>query len=132
MHVVRVADLSDYDRKLYRKDHGERCPGLVKVDFYGDRKPTWAVVVTSGQSPRRTSQLLVAHQGENGWELRCLEESDGAPVVWRQGPGKYEGMYSEEKPIRAKHPVVVLFWYGSSAILYAWTGSEVRKVWLSD
>jgi hypothetical protein len=39
-HIVQLGDLSAYDRKLYRRDHGERCPGLVRVDFYGDGKPT--------------------------------------------------------------------------------------------
>src|SRR6266851_5581681 len=48
--------------------------------------------------------------------------ADLTAVVWRQGPGKYDGMYEEEgEPIRAKNPVIVLCWYGSSAILYAWT-----------
>lgn len=73
----------------------------------------------------------MAHQVGNDWDFRSLETSDGTPVVWRQGPGKYDGMY-EEKPIRAQNPVIVLCWYGSSAILYAWTGTEVKKIWISD
>ena len=73
----------------------------------------------------------MAHQVGNDWEIRSLETSDGTPVVWHEGPGKYEGMY-EEKPIRAKNSVIVLCWYGSSTILYAWTGTEVKKIWLSD
>jgi hypothetical protein len=32
-HVVRLADLGAYERKLYRKDFGTRCPGVVKVNF---------------------------------------------------------------------------------------------------
>jgi hypothetical protein len=55
-HLVSLADLDDYDKKLY-KDHGSRCPGLVKLDFYGDAKPTWALVLVSGADPR---QLKVA------------------------------------------------------------------------
>jgi hypothetical protein len=131
-HLVRLEDLEEYDRKLYQKDHGTRCPGLVKVNFYGDGKPTWALVLISGDNPKRKAELVVAHQVAEGWEIHSLETSDGTPVVWREKPGKYEGMYKEEKPIRAKNPVVVLCWYGSSAILYAWTGKDVEKVWLSD
>jgi len=131
-HLVTLADLTEYNRKLYQKDHGTRCPGLVRVNFYGDGKPTWALVLVAGEVGKRKTELVVAHQVGNDWEFRSLETSDGTPVVWRQGPGKYEAMYQEEKSIRAKNPVVVLCWYGSSAILYAWTGTEVQKVWLSD
>jgi hypothetical protein len=86
--VVGLADLDDYDRKLFQKDHGARCPGLVKVDFYGDGKPAWAVVLISGENPKRKAGLVVARQTGEGWETRSLETTDGTPVVWRQGPGK--------------------------------------------
>ena len=133
IHLVTLADLTEYNRKLYQKDHGTRCPGLVRVNFYGDAKPTWALVLISGEVGKRKTELVVAHQVGNDWEIRSLATSDGTPVVWRQGPGKYDGMYEEEgEPIRAKNPVIVLCWYGSSAILYAWTGTEVKKIWLSD
>ena len=62
-----------------------------------------------------------------------IGHADGAVAVWREGPGKYEGMYEEEgKPIRAKNPVILISDYGSFIILYAWTGKEVEKIWLSD
>jgi hypothetical protein len=129
--VVGLADLDDYDRKLFQKDHGARCPGLVKVDFYGDGKPAWAVVLISGENPKRKAELVVARQTGEGWETRSLETTDGTPVVWRQGPGKYEGM-SEPTTIRAAHQVIVFCGYESWAILYAWTGKEVVKTWISD
>jgi hypothetical protein len=59
--IVTNADLEEYDRKLFRKDHGTRCPGLVKVNFFGDKKPTWALVLISGDDPKRKAQLVVAH-----------------------------------------------------------------------
>src|SRR6267154_2617859 len=93
MRLVTLADLTEYNRKLYQKDHGTRCPGLVRVNFYGDGKPTWALVLVTGEVGKRKTELVVAHQVGNDWEFRSLETSDGTPVVWRQGPGKYEGMY---------------------------------------
>ncbi|OLB35118.1 MAG: hypothetical protein AUH11_15710 [Acidobacteria bacterium 13_2_20CM_57_17] len=131
-HLVGLADLEEYDRKLYRKDHGTRCPGLVRVNFYGDGKPTYALVLIAGENPKRRAQLVVAHQVGNDREIRSLETTDGTPVVWRQGPGKYDGMYEEEQQILARNPVIVFCGYGSWAILYAWTGAEVKKIWLSD
>lgn len=130
--VVGPADLDDYDKKLFQKDHGARCPGLVKVDFYGDGKPTWALVLVGGGKPsQRKAELVVARQTGEGWEIRSLDTADGTPVVWRQGPGKYEGM-SKPTTIRAAHQVLVFCGYESWAILYAWTGKEVVKTWISD
>ena len=130
-HVLTLTDLEDYDKKLFRKDFGARCPGLIRVNFYGDGRPTWALVLILGEGLKQTAELIVARRSAGMWDTRSLEKSDGAPVVWREGPGKYEGM-NEGKRLHAKNSVVVLCWYGSSTILYAWTGSGVKKVWLSD
>lgn len=39
---------------------------------------------------------------------------------------------SEPMTIRARHQVIVFCGYESWAILYAWTGKEVVKTWISD
>ncbi len=130
---VSLADLDDYARKQYRKDFGTRCPGLVRVNFYGDGKLTWALLLVAKEDPKQKPELVVAHQLGNAWDIRLLDTADGAVAVWRQAPGKYEGMYEGEgKPIRAKNPVILISDYGSFIILYAWTGKEVEKIWLSD
>ena len=129
--IVTLADLDDFDRKLYGKDHGRRCPGLASVDFYGDHKPTSAMVLISGQNPKRKAELIVAHQMNSDWEIRSLSITDGTPVVWRERPGKYEGMY-ENQTVQAKNPVIVFCGYGSWEIVFAWTDKGLEKVWLSD
>src|SRR5258708_22299311 len=129
--LVRFAYLDEYDGKLFRKDHGIRCPGLVRVNFYGDSKPTWSLVLISGEDTKRKAQLVVARQLADGWETRLLETTDATPLVSRERPGKYEGM-SDPKTILATNPVIVFCGYGSWAILYAWTGKEVAKTWISD
>jgi len=104
--VVSLADLSEYRRKLFQKDHGARCPGLVRVNFYGDGKPTYALVLIAPENPKRRAELIVAHRVAGGWEIRSLDVRDGTPVVWREGPDKYDDLY-EPNTIRAKNPVVV-------------------------
>jgi len=104
---------------------------LAKVDFYGDRRPTWALVLIAAKGSPQKGELVVAHQTDNGWETRSLETTEGTPVVWREGPGKYDSV-SESKTIRATNPVIVFCGYGSWAILYAWTGKAVEKIWISD
>ena len=130
-HLVTVADLDEYDRKLFRKDHKNQCPGLVKVDFYGDGKPTYALVLIAGENPKRRAELIVARQLAEGWEIRSLDVTDGTPVVWREHPGKYEGM-SEPNTIRAKNPVIIFCGLESWAVVFAWNGKEVDKLQVSD
>jgi len=127
-----MGDLSEYDRKLFQKDHGTRCPGLVRVDFYGDRKPTWALVLISGNGSKSKADLVVAHQVNKDWETNSLDSApESVPVVWSEGPGKYSDVYGE-KTIRAAHPVVIFAGYGGWAIVYSWTGKGIDKVWILD
>jgi len=129
--LLGLSDLDEHDKNLFQKEHLGQCPGLVKLDFYGNGKPTWALVLTIGERLNRKAQLVVARRIAAGWELRLIETTDGTPVVWRQGPGKYQDVYGG-KTVLAAHPVVVFCGYESWAILYAWTGSGIDKVWLSD
>jgi hypothetical protein len=69
-HIVTLADLYDDHKKLYQKDHDDSlCPGLVMVNFYGDGKPTSALVLFSGKDPlHMRAELLVARKLASGWE----------------------------------------------------------------
>lgn len=129
--LVNLKDLNAHDRKLFEKDHGVRCPGLVKVDFYGDGRPTWAIVLLHHKPGGGETELVVAHQFNNAWEIHSLDRADEVAVVWTEAPGEYRDVYGD-KTLRATRPVIVLCGYGSWAILYAWTGREVEKIWISD
>jgi hypothetical protein len=130
--LVTISDLDDYDRGLFQKDHGKSCPGLVRVDFYGDRKPTLALVLTTGDGANQKAELVVAHKLGENWRTVLLDSAGSSvPVVWRQAPGTYKDVYGK-KTIRATKPVIVFCGYGSWAIVYAWTGKGVDKVWLAD
>jgi hypothetical protein len=120
------------DRALFQKDHGNNCPGLVKVDFYGDGKPTLALVLIVNTGGKESAELVVAHEIAQKWETVLLDKAESSmPVTWSQSPGEYEDVYGEKK-IRATRPVIVFCGYNSWAILYAWTGSRVTKIWLRD
>ena len=123
--VVHLADLNEYDRGLFTKDHGSQCPGLVEVNFYGDGKPTWVVVLISGEDEKRKAQLVVAHGVNNTWDIGMLDAADRAPVVWQEKPGKYDHVYGG-KSIRATYPIVVFCGYESWAIAYSWNGKTVN------
>jgi hypothetical protein len=128
--VVNREDLSAFDKKLFEKDHPRSCPGLVQVDFYGDGRPTWAIVLL--QPSNKRADLVLAHYSGN-WKFQLLDSADAAPVpvVWREKPGKYEDVYGR-KTLRATRPVIVFCRYESWSILYSWTGRKVEKIWTSD
>jgi hypothetical protein len=130
-HPVDIADLTENHRQMFRRDHGTACPGLVKIDFYGDGSPTWAIALTKGVGTERTVQLLVARQADDVWEIRPLDKTNGTAVVWSEGPGTYKDVYGQ-KTIEAKDPVIHFVGYESWGIIYAWNGTQVDKVWTSD
>ena len=113
--VVTLADLDKEDLGLWEKDHGKSCPGLAQVDFYGDAKPTWAIVLFGADSKSVngiTAVLVLAHKPETDWKIKAVETTNGIPVVWKEKPGKYTGLY-QEKSIRASHPVIIFCGYES-------------------
>jgi hypothetical protein len=131
--LVTLSALDADDRGFFQKDHGDACPGLTKVDFYGDGKPTMALVLIAMSGAKETTKLIVAHQVSGRWQTRVLDTADAAPVpvVWSQPPGHYTDVYGN-KEIRATKPVIVFTGYESWSILYAWTVSGVKKIWLQD
>jgi hypothetical protein len=132
--LVELSDLEEGDRKFFQSDHDNSCPGVAKVDFYGDGKPTLALVLIPRSGAKEPTKLVVAHHTGGKWLITPLETggpSPFAPVVWSQPPGEYRDVYGN-KTIRATKPVIVFCKYESWAILYAWTGKSVSKIWLAD
>jgi len=132
--VIGLPDVGEDDRGFFQKDHGDACPGLVKVDFYGDGKPTLALVLTKKGVKAEQTELVVAHRVQEQWRMAVLGTGNPSPyaaVVWSQPPGQYQDIYGE-KTVRATWPVIVFCKYEAWAVLYAWTGRRVAKIWLSD
>ena len=129
--VVSLSDLSEEDKQLYQKGHSDSCPGLVKVDFYGDGKPTFALALTTKSQTYPTTKLVLAHRAESNWEVTTLDKADGPiPVVWSEKPGEYKSVYG--KKINSARPVIIFCGYSSWAVLYAWMNNRVAKIWLRD
>lgn len=134
--IITTSLLTDSDRSMFRAQHRTSCPGLVRVDFYGDGTPTFAVALAKREQDKLRVALVVARQRTpkpGDWELRRLDETEVAksPVIWAEPPGRYEETYGSRR-IKAAYPVVLLVAYEAWAIVYAWTGKTVTKVWVSD
>jgi hypothetical protein len=130
--LITLSELQEDHRALFMKEHGDACPGLVKVDFYGDGKPTLALVLVSKSGAKDRARLVVAHRIAANWTTTLLDTADSAvPVVWAQPPAEYQDVYGRKK-IRATRPVIVFCGYDSWAILYAWANNRVAKIWIAD
>ena len=129
--IVTLSDLNEDDKLLFQKDHAGSCPGLAKVDFYGDGKPTFALALTRKRQAAPRTKLVLAHQVGANWEVAILDKADGPiPVVWSDKPGEYKSVYQHR--IRTTRPVIVFCGYSSWAVLYAWKGNRTPKLWLRD
>ncbi len=132
--LVSLADLEEDDRKFFQADHNNSCPGFASVDFYGDGKPTLALVLIPKGGVNQPTELMLAHQVGERWRIALLGTggpSPYAPVVWSQPPGEYRDVYGN-KTIRATRPVIVFCKYEAWSILYAWTGKDITKIWIAD
>jgi len=130
MAVATVNDLVEDDIAFFVKDHRDACPGFVNVDFYGDGKPTVAVLLV-GKGAKPAAKLVVARRVGARWIFRLLESNGVGAVVWSQSRGEYNDIYGKNS-VKAKYPVIVLCKYEAWAIVYSWTGTKVDKVWISD
>lgn len=130
--VVTESDLNDDDRRFFQKDHPGACPGLVRVDFYGDRNPAFALeLITKSEAGPKTKVVVAQHTGGD-WNFALLDELSGgpSPVIWSDEPGDYEGVWGDK--LHAAHSVIVWEGYESWAVLYAWNGRKVEHIQLLD
>lgn len=70
--VVDLSDLGDDDKGFFQEGHGDSCPGLVKADFYGDGKLTFALVLTTQSSSLRSTERVEHQPSASTTPLRFL------------------------------------------------------------
>jgi hypothetical protein len=132
--IVNLSDLGEDDRGFFEKDHKGACPGMVSVDFYGDGKPTIALVLSKKNGLKEITELIVARRVADGWKMTSLETGNSspyAPVLWTEPPGVYRDVYGK-KTIHAARPVIIFCKYEAWAIVYSWTGDRATKIWIMD
>jgi len=135
--IVTLDMLTVIAEKIYLKDHKTGCPGVARVDFYGDRSEMYALVLTKEVKDTYISSLILGQRQRNReWRFSVIEPDvqDAPPVVFTLPPGEFVGTTSqqEQRTLASKHEAIVFVGYESWSIVYVWTGDKVEKLWLSD
>jgi hypothetical protein len=132
--IVSVEMLKPHHRKLFLKDRRRKCPGIAKVDLYGDGRQVYAVVlIEESDIDRRSKLVLTQETGKDKWQMTTLEDETTVPIpVVAAGPaGTYEHVYGERE-LKSDHEVVVYIGYESWVVVYAWNGKQIEKIQISD
>ena len=119
---------------LTKKESGHGCPGIAKVDVYGDGRTVYAIVILTdrGFGWQKAGKLLLAKKNAHYWEVEVLDEGDGYPgSLWHESAGQYGDRYGE-KTLRSKGEVIIYFGHESWERAYGWTGEKIEWVQLSD
>ncbi len=117
-----------------KKDSTHGCPGIVKVDFYGDGRAVYAVVIQKDHDEREMQQdgkLLLASREGKGWKVEILEDEGNPGSLWHAPADKFVGMH-EGRTAAAKGDIIVYFGYESWERAYGWTEEKIEWVQLSD
>ena len=133
--VLTLDQLHRRERRLFKKEEGRRCPGIVHLDFFGDHRDAYGVVLVTGAGQGRRLRLIVASRTEqaSAWNIETLDTQKGPSLatVAKKAPGVYEDIHRKKK-IDANAEALVWVGWERWAILYAWTGQKIDKIWLSD
>lgn len=117
-----------------KKDSTHGCPGIVKVDFYGDGRAVYAVVIQKNLDDRGIQQdgkLLLASKGDNGWKVEILEDDGNPGSLWHAPADEFVDMY-RGRTATAKGDIILYFGYESWERAYGWTGEKIEWVQLTD
>lgn len=118
---------------LTKKDSRHGCPGIAKVDFYGDGRTVYAIVIRKprGLGAVVEEKLLLAEKEDKHWKVTTLAENDSPGNVSQEPAGEYGDMY-RTRSFRTKGDLIVYFGYESWAVGYGWTGEKIEEVQLTD
>ncbi len=130
--VLDITMLRSDDRKLFTHDSPGQCPGVARLQFFGDRKK--AVAVLLWKQEKGEGYLVVGReQGGDRWEVMEVSKLGGSfpPVIWPEPPGEYADWNGTRK-MKVKWPAIHLVQYEAWSKLFAWDGSKIVMLQMTD
>ena len=111
-------------------DRGCKTP-ILKVDFYGDGRTVYAMVIEKiyGYGGKVDLKFIVAEKKAPQWELILVENLGG--YIYHEPRKELVSVY-EDKVLRSKGDLIILWGGESWAIAYGWTGDKIDRVHLRD
>lgn len=138
--VLTLSALTPRDRRLFQQKNPGKCPGVAALDFFGDGRDAFAIILSEPVEPKPNPTFVGSHEAvlclarpepNNRWSFQLVERANSpTAVVGSLPPGEYESVYGDAV-IHAKNPVIG-FGEESWFIAFSWNGSRIEKVWLAD
>ncbi|NJL18063.1 MAG: hypothetical protein HC938_13675 [Nitrospira sp.] len=103
------------------------------MDFYGDGRAVYAVVIQKDRNERGMEQegkLLLAGRETQSWKVEVLED-EGNPGIWHAPADEFVDMY-RGRIATAKGDIILYFGYESWERAYGWTGEKIERIQLTD
>jgi hypothetical protein len=132
--MLKLADLFEDERTLFRKEHPGACPGIVRGQFFGSgQRPAIALVLLDVE-PKKNLRLVVARPALASWTFIEIDEMDAGTtaVVGLKGPGTYTDHATPAETRNTPNDVVTLTGYESWQRVYVWNGRKFERLQTSE
>lgn len=134
--IVTIKHLPGWRQAEYEKEGIKSCPGVAKVNFFGDGRLAYVIALVNPSEEKVAQKanpggFLLAYVDVAGvWKLKMLSKGwcSCEPIV--APAGEYKNFYGN-KIIRSKGEVIVED-FGSAARLFAWTGNKIDSISIKD
>ena len=137
--LVDLEDLGSEGADFYRKDadvYPEKnptgCPGAARVDLYGDGQHAYALVLKRESNNRVKSKLLLSEIDKSKkWVSRTLMDDECVCAVRTIPPGEHTDVI-KGNTIKSRGEAILYIKYEAYAIVFAWTGQKIERVYVQD
>jgi hypothetical protein len=130
LSVVTLSDLPEDDQALWKKAHGDSCPGMVAVDLDGTGRRSFALALLQRVNGKNVEQLVML----TGAASNVLVEPTDviSPfVVWRANPGRFPNLLTGAD-VHIPHESIVYEKIEATSTLFYRSHGKIRSLLASD
>lgn len=117
----------------YRKERPTGCPGVLRLDLYGDGRPVFAILIMREiQNGWQTKLLLAEQESHKKWKLQTIWEANDVDGVLLPVPPGEDSDIWRDVTIRGTGEGILYIKYEAYAIVFRWTGQSIEHVYVMD
>jgi hypothetical protein len=133
--VVTLADLGGDERRIWKEQRGDQCPGAVAGHFDSRQVDSFAVtLVRKRENSIYQTLVLLSKNNHGSYTILTLDRPQRTAlvsVVAKLPPGKYSS-WDQATNIEAKFEVISYEVIEAGAVAFYWTGHEYKTLNTSE